>query len=236
MQGCGGKEVPQRQRIAGNAAVVEGDWGGNAVQEAHSKDAAEKPFRNGREMRKLLPLWKVAGETMPSRKPIARMRRKSHSTTEWLREGEENSAETPDHCPLGAKQLSPPKGKVWKGVKKGRLCRPSPSFGGICFLRSHIPTRLRRALQKMKNKKPNCGVGAQRLSLPLGEGLDGGKTRPTLSAIPLFPQKGPGADSAGAFLRKEGDSNPRNPQGVQQFSRLPRSTTPASFLIFGLQI
>ncbi len=29
--------------------------------------------------------------------------------------------------------------------------------------------------------------------------------------------------------RKEGDSNPRNPHGVQQFSRLPRSTTPASF-------
>ena len=37
----------------------------------------------------------------------------------------------------------------------------------------------------------------------LGEGLEGGKTRPTLSAIPLFPQKGPGAISAGAFLRKE---------------------------------
>ncbi len=82
----------------------------------------------------------------------------------------------------------------------------------------------------------HCHLGAKRLSLPLGEGLDGGKTRPTLSAIPLFPQKGPGADSAGAFLRKEGDSNPRNPQGVQQFSRLPRSTTPASFQIFGLQI
>ena len=142
MQGCGGKEVPQRQGNAEIAAVVEGDWGGNAVQEAHSKDAAEKPFHNGREMRKLLPLWKVAGETMPSRKPIARMRRKSHSATagkcgnccrcgrrtEGMREGEENSAETPDHCHLGAKRLSPPKGKVWKGVKKGRLCRPSPSF------------------------------------------------------------------------------------------------------------
>ena len=32
------------------------------------------------------------------------------------------------------------------------------------------------------------------------------------------------------LLRREGDSNPRNPQGVQQFSRLPRSTTPASLL------
>ena len=39
-----------------------------------------------------------------------------------------------------------------------------------------------------------------------------------------------------ALLRREGDSNPRNPQGVQQFSRLPRSTTPASLLQFGLQI
>ena len=198
----------------------------------------------------MLPLWKGTGETMLSRKPIARMRRKRSSTTaenrgkccrcgrrtEGLREGEENSAETLDHCPLGAKQLSPPKGKVWKGVKKGRLCRPSPSFGRICSLRSHIPTRLRRALQKMKKKKPKCGFGAKRLSLPLGEGLDGGKIRPAVSAIPLFPQKGPGAISARAFLRKEGDSNPRNPQGVQQFSRLPRSTTPASFLIFGLQI
>ena len=38
------------------------------------------------------------------------------------------------------------------------------------------------------------------------------------------------------LLRREGDSNPRNPQGVQQFSRLPRSTTPASLLQFGLQI
>ena len=38
------------------------------------------------------------------------------------------------------------------------------------------------------------------------------------------------------LLRREGDSNPRNPQGVQQFSRLPRSTTPASLLQFRLQI
>ena len=52
---------PQRQRIAGNAAVVEGDWGDNAVQEAHSKDAAEKPFHNGREMQEMLPLWKENG-------------------------------------------------------------------------------------------------------------------------------------------------------------------------------
>ena len=106
------------------------------------KDAAEKKFHNGRESREMLPLWKGTGEAMPSRKPIARMRRKSHSATaenrgkccrcgrrtEGMREGEENSAETLDHCHLGAKRLSPPKGKVWKGVKKGRLCRPSPSF------------------------------------------------------------------------------------------------------------
>lgn len=52
---------PQRQGNAEIAAVVEGDWGGNAVQEAHSKDAAEKKFRNGRESPEMLPLWKENG-------------------------------------------------------------------------------------------------------------------------------------------------------------------------------
>ena len=60
-QGCGGKEVPQRQRIAGNGAVVERDPRDNGVLRACSKDAAEKPFHNGREMRNMLPLWKENG-------------------------------------------------------------------------------------------------------------------------------------------------------------------------------
>ena len=72
---------------------------------------------------------------------------------------------------------------------------------GICSLRSHIPCRLRRALQKETKK-------------PLEQALR----------------------HLRSLLRREGDSNPRNPQGVQQFSRLPRSTTPASLLQFGLQI
>ena len=38
-------------------------------------------FRNGSRFRISLPLWKGTGEAMPSRKPIARMRRKSHSAT-----------------------------------------------------------------------------------------------------------------------------------------------------------
>ena len=66
---------------------------------------------------------------------------------------------------------------------------------GICSLRSHIPCRLRRALQKETKK-------------PLEQALR----------------------HLRSLLRREGDSNPRNPQGVQQFSRLPRSTTPASLL------
>ena len=60
---------------------MEGDWGDNAVQEALSKDTAEKKFRNGRESLELVPLWKGTQEAMPSRKPLARIRRKSHSTT-----------------------------------------------------------------------------------------------------------------------------------------------------------
>ena len=72
---------------------------------------------------------------------------------------------------------------------------------GICSLRSHIPCRLRRALQKETKK-------------PLEQALR----------------------HLRSLLRREGDSNPRNPQGVQQFSRLPRSTTPASLLQFRLQI
>ena len=111
---------------------MEGVRRDNAVQEAHSKDAAEKKFHNGREMQEMLPLWKGTGETMLSRKPIARMRRKRSSTTaenrgkccrcgrrtEGLREGEENSAETLDHCPLGAKRLSLPIGEGLEGGKK----------------------------------------------------------------------------------------------------------------------
>ena len=45
---------------------MEGDWGGNAVQEAHSKDTAEKKFRNGRESLEMVPLWKGTQETMAS--------------------------------------------------------------------------------------------------------------------------------------------------------------------------
>ena len=71
----------------------------------------------------------------------------------------------------------------------------SPLSQGICSLRSHIPCRLRRALQKETKK-------------PLEQALR----------------------HLRSLLRREGDSNPRNPQGVQQFSRLPRSTTPASLL------
>ena len=62
------------------------------------------------------------------------------------------------------------------------------------------------------------------------------------SHIPLSPQKETKKPLEQALrhlrslLRREGDSNPRNPQGVQQFSRLPRSTTPASLLQFRLQI
>ena len=70
------KAIPQWQRIAGNAAVVEGGRRGNTVQKACSKDTAEKLFRNGRESREMLPLWKVAGEAMPSRGPAAGIRRK----------------------------------------------------------------------------------------------------------------------------------------------------------------
>ncbi len=66
---------------------------------------------------------------------------------------------------------------------------------GICSLRSHIPCRLRRALQN-------------ETKMPLEQALR----------------------HLRSLLRREGDSNPRNPQGVQQFSRLPRSTTPASLL------
>ena len=71
----------------------------------------------------------------------------------------------------------------------------SPLSQGICSLRSHIPCRLRGALQK-------------ETKMPLEQALR----------------------HLRSLLRREGDSNPRNPQGVQQFSRLPRSTTPASLL------
>ena len=76
-----------------------------------------------------------------------------------------------------------------------RQCATDSISRGICSLRSHIPCRLRRALQKGTKK-------------PLEQALR----------------------HLRSLLRREGDSNPRNPQGVQQFSRLPRSTTPASLL------
>ena len=82
-----------------------------------------------------------------------------------------------------------------------RQCATDSISRGICSLRSHIPCRLRRALQKGTKK-------------PLEQALR----------------------HLRSLLRREGDSNPRNPQGVQQFSRLPRSTTPASLLQFRLQI
>ena len=110
---------------------MEGDWGGNAVQEAHSKDAAEKPFHNGREMRNLLPLCKENGRAAGRLK---------------------NSAETPEHCPLGANRLSLLRGEGLVGGKTMPTLSAIPLFEGICSLRSHIPARLRRALQKMKKK------------------------------------------------------------------------------------
>ena len=82
-----------------------------------------------------------------------------------------------------------------------RQCATDSISRGICSLRSHIPCRLRRALQK-------------ETKMPLEQALR----------------------HLRSLLRREGDSNPRNPQGVQQFSRLPRSTTPASLLQFRLQI
>ena len=45
---------------------MEGDWEGNAVQEALSKDTAEKKFRNGRKSLEMVPLWKGTQETMAS--------------------------------------------------------------------------------------------------------------------------------------------------------------------------
>ena len=51
---------------------MEGDWGGNAVQETHSKDTAEKKFHNGREMRNLLPLCKENGRAAGRLKKLCR--------------------------------------------------------------------------------------------------------------------------------------------------------------------
>ena len=73
-EGVAKKAVPQRQRIAGNAAVVKEGRRDNAEQMACSKGAAKKLFRNGRESQVLLPLWKRSGRTMPRREPVERVR------------------------------------------------------------------------------------------------------------------------------------------------------------------
>ena len=88
---------------------------------------------------------------------------------------------------------------------------------GICSLRSHIPCRLRRGKAATNRLSPGGFAPCGRTSPAACGGHCKRKQKSSL-------------------LRREGDSNPRNPQGVQQFSRLPRSTTPASLLQFRLQI
>ena len=43
---------------------------------AMAKEIAKQGFRNGRESREILPLWKEAREAMPSRRSVERVRRK----------------------------------------------------------------------------------------------------------------------------------------------------------------
>ena len=57
--GMGGEEnaVPQWQGIAGFAAVVVGDEEGMPLRRAVAGASGKMPFRNGTELRDLLPLW-----------------------------------------------------------------------------------------------------------------------------------------------------------------------------------
>ena len=64
-KGAAKKAIPQRQRIAGFAAIVEKERKDNAAQRACREGTVKKLFRNGRESREMLPLWKRSGGTMP---------------------------------------------------------------------------------------------------------------------------------------------------------------------------
>ena len=66
----------QRHRIAGFAAVVVMGRKRDAAQKGCGRGAGEMPFRNGRELRILLPLWQEDGEEMPLRRAVAGVARK----------------------------------------------------------------------------------------------------------------------------------------------------------------
>ena len=77
---------------------------GNAVQKVCRKGAAEMMYRNGRESRKMLPLWKEAGKATPSRRSVERVRRKM-----MYRNGSESRKTLP----------------LWKGAGEAMLSRES---------------------------------------------------------------------------------------------------------------
>ena len=57
-EGTWGKRLPQRHRIEGFAAVVEKGMEGRCRTGAVERVHGESGFRNGTELRVLLPLWK----------------------------------------------------------------------------------------------------------------------------------------------------------------------------------
>ena len=70
-EGAAERAAPQRQVIAGNAAVVERERRRDAVQKACRGGRQKGRRRNGRESREMLPLWKGNGRGMPCRRPTA---------------------------------------------------------------------------------------------------------------------------------------------------------------------
>ena len=74
------KAIPQRQENEVIGAVVvrtEKGWRDDSViHMRYGEGDSEQGFRNGSELREMLPLWKGAGEATPSRRPVERVRRK----------------------------------------------------------------------------------------------------------------------------------------------------------------
>ena len=103
-KGAAENDVPQRQRNAGIGAVVEGGREGNAVQKVYRRVQRKITYRNGSESREMLPLWKRAGEAMPSRRSVERVQRKI-----TYRNGSESRESVP----------------LWKGTGKATPSRRS---------------------------------------------------------------------------------------------------------------
>ena len=137
------KAIPQRQENEVIGAVVvrtEKGWRDDSViHMRYGEGDSEQGFRNGSELREMLPLWKGAGEATPSRRPVERVRRKI-----TYRNGRESREMLP----------------LWKGARRGNAVQKACRKGAA---ENNVPQRQRIAGNAAVVKGGRRDNGVQRV-------------------------------------------------------------------------